>query len=181
MPAHRLTDGVVVLRPPDRDDLESLVEVVRASRDHLWPWMAWAVEDYGVAHASRFLEDLEEGPDRAFLVRDTDGRLLGVCGLDRVDPLHRTASLGYWLRPEATGRGLATRAAGLVLAHGLRELGLERIEIVTAVTNTASRRVAERLDLSYEGRRRRALRLDGEQQDADVHVAFSPDLAHLLT
>lgn len=175
----QLTDGVVLLRPPTRDDHAALLGAIRSSREHLWPWMAWATEDYGAAEATAFLDEVEAGRERAFLVLDEDGRLEGECGLSRVNEVHRTASLGYWLRARATGRGLATRAARLVLVHGLEDLGLERIEILVAEGNTASRRVAERLDLDYEGVRPRAVRIDGEQGDAEVFVAFRADLGRL--
>ncbi|MDP8929607.1 MAG: GNAT family N-acetyltransferase [Actinomycetota bacterium] len=48
-----------------------------------------------------------------------------------------------------------------------------------SVANAASRRVAERLGLTCEGIRRRALRIADEQHDAHVFVAFPEDLARL--
>ncbi|KAG0027601.1 hypothetical protein BGZ81_005450 [Podila clonocystis] len=57
----------------------------------------------------------------------------------------RCGTIGYWLSPEATGKGVMTR----VLEYGLRELapqamGFERVHGEAWQENTASRRVMER-------------------------------------
>ena len=174
-----LTDGVLVLRRPVRSDADALVEAVRSSHELLWPWLRWASADYGPEHANGFLDEVEQGNERAFAIFDPSARLQGLCGLNQVDVNHRTANLGYWLRAGATGAGRATRATRLVLDHGLQELSLERIEVVMSVHNTRSRRVPERLGLTHEGIRRRALRIGDEQHDAHVFAAFREDLPRL--
>ena len=52
------------------------------------------------------------------------------------------------------GRGYATEAAGVALAAGFGQLGLERIVAVTDPVNAPSRRVAEKLGMATAGRRR---------------------------
>ena len=175
-----LTDGEIVLRPPTRYDAGAIVEAVRSSLDHLRPWMFWAHAHYGSADAAAFLHAVEEGHELAFLVLDRKGGLHGMCSLNDLKDIHRTANLGYWLRRSATGAGTATRAARLCLIHGLRDLRLERIEVVMSVANPPSRRVAERLGLAYEGTRRRALRIGDEQHDAHVFAATRDDLELLV-
>ena len=61
------------------------------------------------------------------------------------------ASVGYWLRPEARGRGAATVAVRLVARWAFSELGVQRLELTTAPENIASQRVAERAGFTREG------------------------------
>lgn len=173
-------DGIV-LRPITPGDAADLLDAVRASRSHLTPWMAWASEDYGPDDVQVFLDAVAAGRELAFGIRDaTGGRLCGVCGLNRLDPANQTANLGYWVRADEVGRGRATAASRLLLAYGLVQLGLERIEVLASVHNTASVRVAERLGIADEGVRRRALAIAGEQHDARVFAAFHEHLEQLM-
>ncbi len=52
--------------------------------------------------------------------------------------------LGWRLRPDLWGRGLATEGARAALSHGFGQLGLERVISIIHRDNVASRRVAER-------------------------------------
>lgn len=61
--------------------------------------------------------------------------------------------IGYWVAPEARGRGLAARAVGLLADWAFATLGLRRLELVTYEGNAPSRRVAERCGFVLEGPR----------------------------
>ena len=43
-------------------------------------------------------------------IERADGRILGSCGLNRLDRPNGTANLGYWVRASASGQGVATGA-----------------------------------------------------------------------
>jgi RimJ/RimL family protein N-acetyltransferase len=53
--------------------------------------------------------------------------------------------VGYWIHPDARGRGLATRATRLAVGHVFETLGVKRVTAFAAAENTASRRVLERV------------------------------------
>lgn len=173
--------GDLVLRPVVRADASDILHAVRTSLDHLRPWMQWASGDVDRHDVDRFIDQVEAGNEHSFAIRDRDGgTFLGTCALNRVDRHHRTANLGFWLRSGATGRGVATRAARMVLIHGLTTMGLERIEVIVSVANAPSLRVARRLGLATEGDRHSALRIGDERHDARAFVAFSDDLPRLV-
>jgi ribosomal-protein-alanine N-acetyltransferase len=80
------------------------------------------------------------------------GELVGRCGLLRSEIGGRTETeISYLLERRQWGRGLAAEAAAAVLAHGFGALGLDRIVAVVDPRNDASRRVAERIGMRYEG------------------------------
>lgn len=62
--------------------------------------------------------------------------------------------LGYWLVERARGLGVATKAIGSLVDWALGEASLEAVEAYVAEDNTASRRLLDRLDFLYVGRRR---------------------------
>ncbi|MGI8521867.1 MAG: GNAT family N-acetyltransferase [Nocardioides sp.] len=68
-------------------------------------------------------------------------------GLDDDDPV--AAELGYRLRREAWGRGLAVEGSRALLSHGFTTVGLDRVWAQTMAVNTRSRRVLEKLGLRH--------------------------------
>jgi len=59
--------------------------------------------------------------------------------------------IAYRLARSAWGRGIATEAAGALVAHGLRTLGLPRLVAVTYPENRASQRVLDKLGFERRG------------------------------
>lgn len=175
-----VADAQLELRPVTDAVKPSLIEAVRESHAHLSRWMFWATEEYGPHDAQTFLDSVASGDERAYAVSGREeGGFHGICSLNRVDEINRTANLGYWLRATSTGRGLATRAVRRLLVHALEDLGIERVEIVMSPANIASVRVAERLKLHEEGLRGRAIRVGDQQHDARAFAAFLSDLERL--
>ncbi len=95
-------------------------------------------------------------------------------GLNFFNRVHQMANLGYWVRTSAVGRGTATLAACLVARFGFAQLGLHRIEILAAVDNIASQRVAEKVGAVREGVLRKRLLINGESHDA-VMLSLLPE------
>jgi len=75
----------------------------------------------------------------------SNGRFAGGCGINHINAQDRVANLGYWIRTSCTGQGIATSAVKLLVAWAFANTGLNRIEIVVAVDNHRSQRVAERV------------------------------------
>lgn len=163
-----LSDGITRLRTPVDDDAPGLAAAIRANLDHLRPWMPWATDVYDTADALDWVRGLVDPSEHRFLIVDDDDQPIGTCGINRIDRLHRTANLGYWLCAEVTGAGHATRATRLVATHGLQLDEVELVSIEMSIRNEASRRVAERAGATYEGVLRSRLLLDGERHD--VHM-----------
>ena len=145
----------IALRPPTPEDAAAIVEAVRESADDLRPWMPWARDDYGVDEARAWIErtigDRERGSAYEFLVTGDEGRILGACGLNRVNHEDRLANLGYWIRTSAAGRGITPEAVRNLAAWGFAATELCRFEIVVAIENVRSQRVAEKVGALREG------------------------------
>jgi RimJ/RimL family protein N-acetyltransferase len=84
-----------------------------------------------------------------------DARLevvLGSCDIRRPDPDDAAlGEVGFLLAEEARGRGVATRAVGLLVDWSFRELGMERVQGLVRPDNPRSAKVFERLGFRREG------------------------------
>ena len=88
-----------------------------------------------------------DAPDYAIVERATDevvGRVWCRWGA-------RPPEIGYFLREDAWGRGLATRSVKLVTGRLLGPGGNERVLLYTHPENVASQRVAERCGFAPDG------------------------------
>jgi ribosomal-protein-serine acetyltransferase len=171
-----LTDGSIVARIYRADDVPRLFEAVRESIAEIAPWLPWCHENYSIEESREFVMSRsksaqgDEHYSFAVFGKDDPRRLLGGVGLNFINRVHQFANLGYWVRTSAAGAGVASKAARLVAQFGFEQLGLQRIEILTAVSNIASQRVAENIGALREGILRKRLLIRGEPQDA---VMFS--------
>jgi RimJ/RimL family protein N-acetyltransferase len=150
-----------------------LWEAARESVPEVFPWLAWCHAEYSMAEAVDWISTraplAAEGREHTFAIVGPDGRYLGGCGLNQMNRLHRFANLGYWVRSSATSRGVATAAVRQVAEFAFRFTDLLRLEIVCAVGNERSQRVAERAGASREGVLRHRLLLHGQPADAVMY------------
>jgi ribosomal-protein-serine acetyltransferase len=177
-----LTDGKVSLRPYRREDAAALYEAVRESLPELSAWMIWAHQGYSLKESRQWIKgkpgEWKRGLEYDFAIFDAgDGTYLGGCGFNRIDNANRLANLGYWVRSSRTGRGVATAATVLLADWGFEKLGFQRIEIMAAVDNLPSRRVAEKAGAKVEGVLRNRMTLNGRLHDAVMHSLIPGDLA----
>jgi ribosomal-protein-serine acetyltransferase len=150
----RLIDRELLLRPFQPKDSNGLYCAVKESLRELNPWMSWATETYTELTAREYITVArarwEEGTFYAFAITRADD-LLGACTLSSIHPIYHFCNLGYWVRTSSHGQGMAGRAARLVARFAFENLGLIRVEIVIAVGNAASLRVAEKIGAHHEG------------------------------
>lgn len=162
----------VAIRPYRLEDAPALYEAVIESRAELAPWMPWCHPLYSIDDSRAWVElqiaNFAEGREYDFMIMSPDGQLLGGCGLNFLDVLNRRANLGYWLRTSATGNGYAAEAVRQLVAWAFTNTDFHRLEVVAAVGNERSLRVAERAGAVREGVLRSRLVLHDVAHDAVV-------------
>lgn len=182
MPAPILTDpeGSFRLRFPTDVDLDGIYECVRESITEIAPWMDWCHPHYSRDETEIWLKQLPDfwkaRQNFIFLVERRDGRPLGTCALSHPNWKHRLANLGFWIRSSETGKGYATGAGRLLARWGLESLELNRLEIIMALENHPSRRVAEKLGAHFEGVLRNRLQVGPQILDAFSYSLSPRDL-----
>ena len=103
---------------------------------------------------------------RAFTADDGD-EAIGVTGLSNIDRASKTAMASLCVLGDKryAGQGYGARALSRILDLGFKELGLQAINAWVVEHNTASRRMAERVNFRYIGRQRRCHYIDGQPYD----------------
>lgn len=132
----------------------------------------------------------------AFIASSADGRgywaahaaaggaFLGWFGLrPPADPALPAAELGYRLRREAWGRGLASEGVAALVAHAFGTLALAQLTAITYEENAASRRVLEKAGFTLHRRFRPSaadLAAPGTFAPGDAEPWPGHDLEYLL-
>lgn len=101
--------------------------------------------------------------------------VLGGASLNNIDLTQGRASVGYWLTPQARGRGVTTRAVHLITRWAFDEVRLDRLELTCAPDNVASQRVAERCGFRREGLLRAHVPFKGGRRDTVVFGLLRSD------
>lgn len=82
-------------------------------------------------------------------IRKSDGRFIGICGLEGV-PDTAEGEIDYRVGPPYWGQGYATEAARAMVRFGFEHTAWDRIVAAVIPANAASVRVAEHLGFVYE-------------------------------
>jgi RimJ/RimL family protein N-acetyltransferase len=175
------SSGGIGIRRYREDDVDALFAAARESARELSAWMPWCSADYSRTESEVYvksrLASWAAGEHYSFVIHDTaSGKFLGSVGLNFINRVHRFANLGYWVRTTETGRGVATAAARLAARFGIAELGLNRIEIVTAAGHVVSQRVAKKVGARCEGVLRKRLVIHDQVHDAVMFSLVVEDL-----
>jgi RimJ/RimL family protein N-acetyltransferase len=173
-----LSDGVVTLRSWSRDDAWFMAEAhadpairrYNGGHDRLGhpaplPSIADAeavIEQFALNWRAFAATGTPSGV--AFAILDTtSGELVGCCGVDDWST-EDVAQFGYWIEPEARGRGYATRAV-VLFTRWLFGVGAARVFLTIVAGNEGSVAVARRAGFGYEGTMRAHSVWQGERCD----------------
>ncbi|MDF1522224.1 MAG: GNAT family protein [Trueperaceae bacterium] len=154
-PAHafalRLGDGLA-LRLRERHHVDALAELLATEHEHLAPSFGWAQRP-GRAEAERQVaQGLERfGQGRGWHADLCEhGRVVGAMWLHDLQRRGGSTEVGYWLRRDAQGRGLVTRAMRALHRHFFEGRGLGRVCLAIEPGHARSEAVARRLGYAPE-------------------------------
>ena len=109
------------------------------------------------------------------VILKSEDRMIGTCGFASVDCPHNKAEIGYVLNPRYRGQGLMPEAVSRVLRFGFDMMGLHRIEARYMIGNDASRRVMDKVGMSFEGVLRDAMLVKGAYRDIGMCAILAQD------
>lgn len=176
----RWTEAEFLIRSYLPGDGPLVAEALNNSYAHLRTFMPWAKPQTTEAEAERtarrFRARYLRNEEFVLGVFAVDARrLLGGTGFHlREGGLdNRSAEIGMWIRADAAGQGLGTRALCAMLTWGFRAWPWERLAWRCSARNLASRRTAEKAGMQQEGRLRAHRRLpDGTRDDTLCFAAL---------
>lgn len=174
-----LTSERVVLREFEHEDAADLF--VWRSDPEVQKYNSEPMET--VDQAAALIEDLrhEYAAKTAIhwaVTLSEEGRAIGLFGFVSWERFHHRAEVGYDLRRDYWGRGLATEALAEMLRFGFTRMQLNRVEAQTIADNHESVRLLQRLGFQREGLRRAySLEDDGTYHDGAIYGLLRRDHA----
>ena len=157
----------LVLRPQEQGDAPALFAILGDQRAMLF-WNRSTIDRLAV------VEELVRGQQQAMaegrccywtLIRE--GEAIGSVDLSLIES--GSAELGFMLRPDQWGLGLASEAVGAVIAHALDGDHLTRIAAAVQSQNHAAARVLEKCGFTRV-ESRPALLADGRRRECDFYL-----------
>lgn len=164
---YRVETERLVIRCWEPRDAPLLTAALRASWDHLGPWMPWArgepptVDDTaGVLRRWRGEFDLDQ--DYVYTIFSADETaVLGSTGL-HTRCGKNAREIGYWVHVDHVNRGYATEAAGALTRVAFELAGMRRVEIRCLTDNVRSAAVPRKLGYTHEATLRQILFVEDE-------------------
>jgi RimJ/RimL family protein N-acetyltransferase len=142
-----LTDGVVLLRAWRKSDAPAIVECIDGDPE-IARWLDQVPQPYSRQDALAYIGGIGEN---TFAVTGAErGRVLGSIGV-RFSEEGDVGEIGYWLRADARGAGITTRALALISRWALARDAVARVQLRADPENAASCRVAEKAGFRREG------------------------------
>ncbi len=148
--AHRITTERLVLRCWDPADAPLLKEAIDASLEHLRPWMDWAEAEpttlkQKAALLRTFADQFARGEDAIYGILDAaEERVVGGTGF-HPRLAGEAREIGYWIRADAIGQGLASESTAALTRVGFEVEGLRRLEIHCDAANVRSAAIPRKL------------------------------------
>lgn len=140
----------LILRPLVLEDAESLLPALR-SEDNVRYWSRGPLGS--VEEVRDYIRwNVESKDAETFAITRGDDQALGWVVLVERGP--KMAELGFILRPDSQGQGLAREAVSRVLEYAFGERELRRVSADVDPDNRASIALLEALAFCYEGRLR---------------------------
>jgi len=168
-PAPRVLEGSSVrLEPLAAGHAEQIMDTL-APHPALWTYRAEEPPTSVKEAAQRLAHGAAETDHVTFAVVPTaSGVLEGMASYLRIAPAAGSIEVGSIIYgPSLQRTRAATEAMFLMARHAFEDLGYRRYEWKCDSLNEPSRRAAERLGFSYEGRFRNALVYKGRNRDTD--------------
>lgn len=154
LPPIHTEQGPVTIQRIAHKHCDALCEAGQKSIHHVKPWFGASVCPVTPALAKQCIDSMEKARDTGYgltyllLHNET---CLGMGIINYINHTHLTANLGYWLSPQACGKGLATAICEALKKLAFSQMNLHRLECYVEPNNKASLRVAERIGGVKEG------------------------------
>lgn len=162
----------IALRSVNESYVDDLYALVVANRDFLqqalnWPqYVTGPEETRKNIHGNYLLH--HRGYAKMFLIFYRDA-LCGVFSFNQIEPLNKTAYIGYWIAEAMQGKGIISQCVQTVMQHYADKGEVRRFVIKCRVDNTASNRVAQRCGFTLEGCLKQAEYLNEKYHDQNIY------------
>lgn len=153
-------DEKLELKQLKRTDAKEVFTAIDSQRRYLGKWLAFVAQTKKLADTENFITSVVDAPEDEFNFVFTirkENKFIGLIGFNNTDRLNKKTQLGYWLLEEFQQEGIMTRSVEKLCQFAFNQQNLNKIEIKCASGNTASKKIAKRLNFKFEGIERQGL------------------------
>jgi ribosomal-protein-serine acetyltransferase len=178
-------DDELELKEIEQADAQDIFNAIDNGREYLREWLPFVDFTKTVEDSADYIRSIYEAElsVREFVTTiQFNGKFAGLIGLKftKQDKPNKKTEIGYWLAKEYQGLGIITRSARRIIKYAFDELGLNRAQIKIASANNKSIKVAERLNMKFEGTERAGELLANGFTDLRVYSILKTDDAYKL-
>jgi len=166
-----LQTGRLYLRRLQKNDAAAVFDYARdPEMTHYTLWVYHKKMEDSEFYVEQMLAGYSAGKPTPWAVtlKET-GQVIGTAGFIRWNPVHGRAEIGYAIGRKWWGKGYAAESSRAALAFGFKTLLCNRIEAMCDVSNVASARVMEKIEMRYEGILREYLHAQGSYRDVKIY------------
>ncbi len=147
-------DEELFLRRLNLASSQAIFEAIDHDRMHLRKWLPFVDNTWRAEDTETFIKSMINShcfkKDMVFEIWNKND-FAGLIALKEIDKWNRRTELGFWIISEFEGLGIITRSCRLLIQLAFTELGMNRIQLKSAIGNARSAMVAERLEFRFEG------------------------------
>ncbi|MEW2049587.1 GNAT family N-acetyltransferase [Streptomyces sp. NPDC005476] len=170
------TDDGLLLRPWRAEDVPAVYTAFQDPAMHQWHIRAADSEEEVAGWIEEWRTNWAQERNAQWAVVDAGTEdLLGRVALRSIVLTEGVAEIAYWTTGAARGRGVAPRATTALTRWAFDEIGFHRLELMHAVANEASCRVAAKAGFTLEGTRRSAALHQDGWHDMHLHARVVGD------
>jgi|SRR3989339_222630 len=163
----------LVLRPANMKDIDAIVENINNLRVSKWllvvPYPYKRKDAIYWINSHKKQEKKKDSYDFAIELNE-EKRIIGGCGLKKVDINQGTAKVGYWIGEKYWKKGYGSEALEALINIAFKKLKLRRLEADVFVGNPFSGLLLEKFGFKKEGLRRKACKSKATGKIYDEYV-----------
>lgn len=162
----QLDDLDIHLVMPQSWQAIDLYQAIAHDRVSLGKWLPWAYQMKSAQDEASFIQTIQEKMIKDRMVVLTilvNGEPSGMIDLHNLVK-NQKGEIGYWLSSTYQGRGIVTNSVLKLCQYAFSELNLQYVDLIVAVENGKSARIASNADFKLMGMKKNLIndKLDGQ-------------------
>ena len=166
----------LILRQMTNKDIKDIVENI--NNLNVSKWLLVVPYPYKIKDANFWINQQKkearnkERKDYQFGIElKSEKKIIGGCGLKKIDKFQGTCEIGYWIGENYWRQGYGSEAIDAILNMAFNKLGLRRVEAHVHEGNPSSGKLLEKLNFKLEGMKRKASvgKADKEIRDSYIY------------
>jgi ribosomal-protein-serine acetyltransferase len=148
-----IDDLKISLAMPQAWQAVDLYHAIADDRASIGKWLPWAYQMKSPSDEATFIKKIQEDMINQRMIVLTilvNGHPAGMIDLHNLVK-NKKGEIGYWLSSKFQGRGIVTRSVMELCQYAFHELNLQYVDLIAAVQNGSSSRVAEHADFKLMG------------------------------